>query len=107
MRGEMEKKFIEKKRIFIISFTSANYSLKLYKILKEKNYNVAIISTPCKISSGCSRSLEIYEDHIYYAIDEIINEKILIHGIYEKILEDNIWIYKEIDLNDIKEINEE
>lgn len=67
---------------YIIVIKSYNYAVLLYKILKNKKYTVQIISTPCKISAGCSRAIRFYGKDIDIVKDEIKNNNIPIKGIY-------------------------
>lgn len=79
---------------YIIVFSSSNYSMKLYKLLKEKKYKVEMISTPCTLSAGCSRALRVRKKDIV-AIKEVIKrEKIVIRAIYEKIINGRKIYYK-------------
>lgn len=67
---------------YIIVIKSYNYAVLLYKILKNKKYNAQIISTPCRISAGCSRSIRFYGKDIDIVKDEIKKNSIPIKGIY-------------------------
>ena len=62
------------KPVYIITFDSANYSMYLYKLLKEQSIKIYMIQTPCCLSAGCARSIEVSEDKIDNVI-EIIKDK--------------------------------
>ncbi|MCY6482758.1 DUF3343 domain-containing protein [Clostridium aestuarii] len=69
---------------YIIVFDSANHSIVLYKTLKEKGYNVKIISTPCTISAGCARAVRVKKENIDEAKKTIIEKDIKVRSIYQK-----------------------
>ncbi|MEA4827122.1 MAG: DUF3343 domain-containing protein [Clostridium sp.] len=69
---------------YLIVTQSANHSINLYNILRNKGYNVILISTPCAISAGCSRAIVIEEDDLDRVKQEIKNINIKIKGIYMK-----------------------
>ena len=46
---------MSEKPVYIITFNSANYSMYVYKLLKDKKLSVYMIQTPCLLSSGCAR----------------------------------------------------
>ena len=52
------------KPVYIITFDSSNSSILLYRLLKSKNLNVHMIQTPCCLSAGCARSIEVDEQDI-------------------------------------------
>ena len=52
---------MSEKPVYIITFNSANYSMYVYKLLKDKKLSVYMIQTPCLLSSGCARSIEVPE----------------------------------------------
>ena len=64
------------KPVYIITFDSANYSMYLYKLLKEQSIKIYMIQTPCCLSAGCARSIEVSEDKIDNVIEIIKDEKI-------------------------------
>ncbi|GFP77153.1 DUF3343 domain-containing protein [Clostridium fungisolvens] len=86
--------------VCIIAFSSASQSVNLYKILKNKKYNVYMIQTPCTISAGCARSIEIKEKDLEAIVNEIKESKIDIKGIYRKTLNESTrrYYYSELDI---------
>lgn len=61
----MERKYIEKE-YYVAVFESKNHAVELYYYLnKEKYYQYELVSTPCKIKSGCSYSIK-FNDFKYY-----------------------------------------
>ncbi|MGH4138617.1 putative Se/S carrier-like protein [Clostridium sp.] len=81
---------------YIIVLNSSSVSVHLFKLLKDKKLNVVIMSTPCTISAGCSRSIKIKECDLEAAIEEIDNHKIIIKGIYKKVYKENRFYYLKI-----------
>ncbi|MGV8980883.1 putative Se/S carrier-like protein [Clostridium sp.] len=81
---------------YIIVLNSSSVSIHLFKLLKDKKLNVVIMSTPCTISAGCSRSIKVNECDIDVAIEEIRNKKIIINGIYKKVYRGNVFHYLKI-----------
>ena len=60
---------MSEKPVYIITFNSANYSMYVYKLLKDKKLSVYMIQTPCLLSSGCARSIEVPENQLAKVID--------------------------------------
>ena len=89
--------------IFIVVFSSTNYGLRLYKILKDKHYDVYMISTPCTISDGCSRAIQVFKDDIEEVVDEIDKGEIIISGIYKRIIRNGRYAYKSVSSEEIRE----
>ncbi|MCY6370546.1 DUF3343 domain-containing protein [Clostridium ganghwense] len=85
-----------REEIYIIVFNSSNESIHLYKILKDKRYDVEIMSTPCTISAGCSRAIKVQEREIHFVIEEIRRNKVSIRGIYKKVYKDSKFYYLKI-----------
>lgn len=72
---------------YIAVFVSKNHAVELHHILSRKGHNYELISTPCKISSGCSYSIKF--NHLYSAkpITEAAKE-------YKKTVKDIYKIYR-------------
>lgn len=70
--------------VYIITFESANNSVLLYKLIKDSRLRVTMIQTPCRLSAGCTRSLEIKEYDIDKVIKIIQDNTVKIQGIYKK-----------------------
>ena len=81
---------------YIIVLNSSSVSIHLYKLLKDKKLNVVIMSTPCTISAGCSRSIKISEKDMEAARQEIIANRIIIKGIYKKIYRGRVFFYLKV-----------
>lgn len=86
--------------VCIIAFSSTSQSVNLYKILKNKKYNVVMIQTPCTISAGCARSIEIKEQDLEVIVNEIKQNNLEIKGIYRRILNESTrrYYYSELDI---------
>lgn len=85
--------------VYIITFPSANSSLILYKTLKNSRIKVTMIQTPCKLSAGCARSLEIKRPDLSKVIDVIKNSNIQIQNIYEKSINPKTKRYEYIEIS--------
>ncbi|KYH30176.1 MULTISPECIES: DUF3343 domain-containing protein [Clostridium] len=85
--------------VYIITFTSANSSLMLYKILKDARIKVTMIQTPCKLSAGCARSLEIKKSDFNKAVDIIKNSNIKIQKIYKRFINSKTRRYEYIEVS--------
>ncbi|MGH4120195.1 putative Se/S carrier-like protein [Clostridium sp.] len=81
---------------YIIVLNSSSISVHLFKLLKDKKLDVAIMSTPCTISAGCSRSIKVKENDIEIVKQDIINNKINIKGIYKKIYRGRVFFYLKV-----------
>lgn len=81
---------------YIIVLNSSNISIHFFKILKDKRFNVDVISTPCTISAGCSRSIKVNEKDIEAVKEEININKIIIAGIYKKIYNGSAFHYLKV-----------
>lgn len=54
----MQRRYIEDK-YYIAVFESRNHAVQLYYYLSRQNYRqYELVSTPCKIKSGCSYSIK-------------------------------------------------
>ncbi|GKU23523.1 DUF3343 domain-containing protein [Clostridium folliculivorans] len=86
--------------VCIIAFSSTSQSVNLYKILKNKKYNVVMIQTPCTISAGCARSIEIKEQDLEDIVNEIKQNNLEIKGIYRRVLNESTrrYYYSELDI---------
>ncbi|WMJ81118.1 DUF3343 domain-containing protein [Clostridium sp. MB40-C1] len=75
---------IKKDEHYIIIFKSANESIALLNILRNKGYNIRIISAPCLITKGCARAIKFNYYDLDHIREEIKNSNINILGIYKK-----------------------
>ncbi|KOA20251.1 hypothetical protein CLHOM_14560 [Clostridium homopropionicum DSM 5847] len=85
--------------VYIITFSSTNSSLMLYKILKDSKMKVTMIQTPCKLSAGCSRALEIKQLDLSKAIEKINNFNIEIQSIYKKFINPKTRRYEYLEIS--------
>ena len=67
---------MSEKPIYIITFNSANNSMLLYRLLKNNQLNIYMIQTPCCLSAGCARSIEVDESEIEKVIELVKNNTI-------------------------------
>lgn len=72
---------------YIIVFRSYNQSTLFHKRLVNRGCHVELISTPCKIDSGCSHSIRFEEEDKECVKEEINNAKIDIKGVYKVVRE--------------------
>lgn len=86
------------KPIYILTFDSANSSMKLYKLLKDNKLNVYMIQTPCCLSAGCARSIEVSQSEIDKVIELIKTNNSEIRAIHKKYVNEKIrrYSYEEI-----------
>ncbi len=78
---------------YILVFKSYNQAMLLYKKLLQRGCNVELVSTPCRISRGCSQSLVFTAEDIKETIEEAKNNKVEISGVYRKIKNGNAYNY--------------
>ena len=78
------------KPVYIITLDSANYSMYLYKLLKEQSIKIYMIQPPCCLSAGCARSIEVSEDKIDNVI-EIIKDKNKIVSVHSRKAEKEVF----------------
>jgi len=81
---------------YIIVLNSSSVSVHLYKLLKDRKLDVVIMSTPCTISAGCSRSIKVKEGDLDIVKQEIITNRIIIKGIYKKIYRGRVFFYLKV-----------
>ncbi|QUH26700.1 DUF3343 domain-containing protein [Serpentinicella alkaliphila] len=69
---------------FIAVYESRNHAMQMYHYFKSTHPNkYLLISTPCRIKSGCSYSIKFNEqDDLKLLLDESANLKKNISGIY-------------------------
>lgn len=86
------------KPIYIITFDSANNSMLLYRLLKSNKLNIYMIQSPCCLSAGCARSIEVSEEEIEKVIELIKSNDISIRAIHKKFVNKEIrrYCYEEI-----------
>lgn len=86
------------KTYYIAVFESRNHAIQIYQYLKKSNLNqYQLVSTPCKIKSGCSYSIKyINEEDMDLLVNESekLNKKV--SGIYLIDRVNNRRTYKKI-----------
>ena len=90
---------MSEKPVYIITFNSANYSMYVYKLLKDKKLSVYMIQTPRLLSSGCARSIEVPENQLDKVIDILKDKKTLIREIHKKYVNPEIrrYVYEKLE----------
>ena len=90
---------MSEKPVYIITFNSANYSMYVYKLLKDKKLSVYMIQTPCLLSSGCASSIEVPENQLDKVIDILKDKKTLIREIHKKYVNPEIrrYVYEKLE----------
>lgn len=84
--------------VYIITFNSANSSMVLYRLLRDAKLQVYMIQTPCCLSAGCARSIEVNEDDIEKVINIIKRDNVDIGAIHKKYVNEDIrrYAYEEV-----------
>jgi hypothetical protein len=78
---------------YILIFRSYNQAMLLYDKLLKRGCNVELISTPCKLSKGCSQSLSFGKENVKEVIEEAKNNKIEISNIYKVVRKGKTYNY--------------
>lgn len=73
---------------YMLVFTSHNQAAFLYEKLCNRGFDIKIVSTPCKISSGCSQSIKLKGDVIKEALKESSQNGINIRAVYKIIIDE-------------------
>lgn len=81
---------------YILVLKSYNQATLLYKRLLERGCNVELVSTPCRISKGCSQSLMFRAEDTKVIIEEAKNNNVEISGIYRRNKKGNTYSYTHI-----------
>lgn len=68
---------------YMLVFESYNQAILLYRKLLEKKCIVELISTPCRISRGCSQSVVFTVEETKVVIEEAKKNNIVVRGIYK------------------------
>jgi mevalonate pyrophosphate decarboxylase len=71
---------------YIVVFYSNSECLQLFKILKNKEFDINMIATPCTITAGCSRAIEFTENDLDKVIEEIKTNSIKIRNVYKRVI---------------------
>lgn len=67
---------------YLLVFESYNQAILLYNQLLKKECKVELVSTPCKVSKGCSQSIVFTASDAKKIIEETKNSNIVFKGIY-------------------------
>ncbi|WP_315121595.1 DUF3343 domain-containing protein [uncultured Clostridium sp.] len=80
---------------YILVCASYSVAMSLYNKLLRQGYSAELISTPCRIASGCSQAVKFKEDSLEY-IKGLIAGQQNVRGIYEITLENKKLKYNKI-----------
>lgn len=68
---------------YILVFATHNHAVLLYRRLAKMGYQVELISTPCKISAGCTQSIKFKENYYNVVKEEAAKSNIITRGLYK------------------------
>lgn len=76
---------VASREYYMAVFSSKTQAIKTYYLLRKKGYNkFNLVSTPCKISQGCSYSLKFYNyNDLQFLKKELGDIKKLIESVYK------------------------
>lgn len=72
-----------KENKYFIVFFSHNHTTLFYEKMKEKGYDVELMSTPCTISVGCSQCVKFSEKDFNIMREAIRKSGIKIKALYK------------------------
>ena len=81
---------------YLVVYSVHNTAALLYQRLLKRLCKIVLISTPVKISYGCSQSIKFKETYIDIVIDEIAKIKIKPKGVYKIVKKTRFDTYKKI-----------
>ncbi len=84
---------------FLVVFLSNNHANYVFNELRKKGVEIEIVTTPCKISSGCSQSIRFRERSINRIKEVIKKFNVPTKGIYK--LKKVDWIIEYVFLENI------
>jgi Protein of unknown function (DUF3343). len=67
---------------YLLVFESYNQAMLLYNELLKKECKVELVSTPCRVSRGCSQSIVFTAADIKKVTEETKKNKVIVKGIY-------------------------
>ena len=73
---------------YILAFRSYNQAMLIYHKLLGSGCNIELVSTPCRVSRGCSQSILFRPEDVKKIIEIAKNSRVAIKGIY-KIIDNN------------------
>jgi hypothetical protein len=68
---------------YILVFATHNHAVLLYRRLAKLGCHVELISTPCRLSAGCTQSLKFKENYFNLVKEEIAKSNVITRGIYK------------------------
>lgn len=84
------------KNMYIVLFVSYNQCMLLYRKLKEKKYDIELISTPCTLSAGCSQSIKFEEGYLQDIKTEVKKSSVDIKAVYKVIVKNGVKSYEKV-----------
>lgn len=78
---------------YIMVFASHSQATFLYNELKNKGISVEFISTPVKITLGCSKALILKAEDLRISVIEASKIRAKVNGIYKMIKNENDYDY--------------
>jgi hypothetical protein len=81
---------------YLLVFESYNGAMLLYNKLLEEKCKVELISTPCRLSRGCSQSIVFLGEDSSKVIERIKGSKVVIKGVYKIVDKNNRMEYLHI-----------
>ncbi|NSW89762.1 MAG: DUF3343 domain-containing protein [Firmicutes bacterium] len=76
---------------------SGNYAYRLYSIMRNKGYDVEVVSTPCKLAkSGCSYCIKLPFEYKDLIVKEGLENNIYVREIYKVTTLDCKNVYERI-----------
>lgn len=81
---------------YLLIFESYNQAILLYNELLKRGCNVELVSTPCRISRGCSQSIVFTKEDIKKIKEEAKRNKVIIRDIYKRINRNGTYEYTRI-----------
>jgi hypothetical protein len=74
---------------YLIVFESYNGAMLLYNKLLQARCKIELISTPCRLSRGCSQSIVFSGDDAKKVIEKIKESKVVIRDVYKMVEKNN------------------
>jgi hypothetical protein len=68
---------------YLLVFESYNQAMLLYNKILQRKCKVELVSTPCRLSRGCSQSIVFLGDDTTVVIEELKKSNIVIRGVYK------------------------
>lgn len=81
---------------YLVVYSGHNTAALLYQRLLKRSCEVALVSTPVKVSYGCSQSIKFKEIYMDIVIEEISKIKIKPKGVYRIVRKTRFDNYEKI-----------